>query len=358
MPPASPYPALTRPLRWALLGLALSAFHLSARADLWAYVDDQGITHFAASQVDPRYQLFYKGKELAELDLVAREAAAGRLAPPSQTRLGVKPGQGGEPQFQLPARFARLDGSSGYKSVQKHLRSAAATHRVDYELLKAVVAAESGFDADAVSPKGAVGLMQLMPTTAQQYGVVADRAGRTDRRGKPLPARSVEQKLTDPGTNIDAGARYLAYLIKLFKGELELAVAAYNAGEGAVQRAGNKIPNYKETQGYVKTVMGLYGAFKPEPSAAPAGRAAPAHAGTASLAGRAGGRVRMELPGNGRVAALPMRASRELGEAAEVGAPPSGGLTPVLFTPAQGRPEARAAGGRIDPAGDAALFGG
>ena len=107
-----------------------------------------------------------------------------------------------------------------------------------------MIAAESGFDPQAVSPKGAVGLMQLMPPTAEQYGVLADKEGRKDRKGKLLPARSVEEKLTDPQTNINAGARYLAYLIKLFKGEMELAVAAYNAGEGAVQRAGNKIPKF------------------------------------------------------------------------------------------------------------------
>ena len=305
------YQALTRRLRWPLLGLALSFLHLTAHADLWAYVDEQGITHFAADRVDERYQLFYKGKDLTGLDLVSSEAAAGRLTPVGKPRLGVKAGQGGEPKFALPRRFAGLDDSSGYKSVQQHLRSAAATHRVDYELLKAVVAAESGFDPDAVSPKGAVGLMQLMPATARQYGVLADKAGRKDGRGKPLAARSVEQKLTDPRTNIDAGARYLAYLIKLFQGELELAVAAYNAGEGAVQRAGNKIPNYKETQGYVKTVMGLYAVFKPDGPAPRAGRATSATA--AAVAGRAGGRVRMELPG--RAAGAGVNA-----------------LTPVLFT--------------------------
>ncbi len=259
--------------RWPLLGLALSFLHLSARADLWAYVDEQGTAHFAATQVDERYTLFYKGGDVARLDL-------GNL----------KPAAPEQPATPLPRRFAELDASRGYQAVQKHLRAAASKHRVDYELLKAVVAAESGFDADAVSPKGAVGLMQLMPGTAQRYGVAADAAGRTDRQGRSIPARSIEQKLTDPRTNIDAGARYLADLIRLFKGELELALAAYNAGEGAVQRAGNRIPNFRETQGYVKTVMGLYGAFKPAP-------ARPAAAAT--FGARANGRVRVELaPGH------------------------------------------------------------
>ena len=227
----------------------------------------------------------------------------------------------------MPKRFAKLDSSTGYKSVQKHLQAAAKTHKVDYELLKAVIAAESGFDPQAVSPKGAVGLMQLMPPTAEQYGVLADKEGRKDRKGKLLPARSVEEKLTDPQTNINAGARYLAYLIKLFKGEMELAVAAYNAGEGAVQRAGNKIPKFKETQGYVKTVMGLYGVFKPEDKTTllATSRAVPAAIGT-----RAGGRVRVELNGGGRAfeAAKPARST----SAADAAAAGVNALTPVLFS--------------------------
>ena len=71
-------------------------------------------------------------------------------------------------------------------------------------------------------------------------------------------------KLTDPRTNINTGARYLRDLVNLFPGQLELAVAAYNAGEGAVQKAGNKIPAYKETQNYVRSVMGLYNRLNPQ----------------------------------------------------------------------------------------------
>ena len=193
-------------------------------------------------------------------------------------------------------------------------------------MLKAVVAAESGFDPTAVSPKGAVGLMQLLPTTAAMYGVTADREGRKDRKGQPIAAQSVEQKLTDPRTNVFAGARYLAYLLKLFKGETQLAVAAYNAGEGAVQRAGNKIPKYKETQGYVKTVMGLYGVFKPEQTVVADARATPAQP-VARAAGRVGGRVRVELAGAGKAieAATPAAVAPAADAAASV-------LTPVLFT--------------------------
>lgn len=291
--------------RWraVVLGCALLFLSISARADLWAFVDEQGVTHLAATQVDARYQLYFKGGDVTRLNLGATQ-----LAPAPGERLGLKPGPE-QPAFVLPRRFAQLDGSKSYQAVQKHLQAAAKTHQVDYELLKAVVAAESGFDADAVSPKGAVGLMQLLPSTAQQYGVQADAAGRKNRKGQPVPARTVEEKLTDPQTNINAGARYLAYLIRLFKGELELALAAYNAGEGAVQRAGNKIPNFRETQGYVRTVMGLYGVFKPAP---PARAAADAPVGQALIGARlASNRVRVELgavPAANAPATMPERA--------------------------------------------------
>ncbi len=293
-----------------LLALALVLGHAPARADLWSYIDEQGVTHFAAEQIDERYQLYFKGSDVSKLSLTAET----RLANPGAARSGAvglrasnAPAASGDPAFKVPQRFAAIDDSRSYKAVQKHLRAAAKQHAVDYELLKAVVAAESGFDPSAVSPKGAVGLMQLLPTTATQYGVVADRAGLKDSKGQPVAAQSVEQKLTDPRTNIFAGARYLSYLLKLFKGETALAVAAYNAGEGAVQRAGNKIPNYKETQGYVRTVMGLYGVFKPVSDNVATSAGSAGAAPIARAVGKVGGRVRMELnPGSaakGRAAA-------------------------------------------------------
>ena len=114
--------------------------------------------------------------------------------------------------------------------------------------------------ADLVQ-EGAVGLMQVMPATAARFGVAADRTA------------SIEKKLADPRTNLNTGSRYLRYLFNLFPGQLELVLAAYNAGEAAVQRAGNAIPNYRETQNYVKTVMQLYRLLKP---VAPAAAVVPA----------------------------------------------------------------------------------
>ena len=105
------------------------------------------------------------------------------------------------------------------------------------ELLHAVVRAESAYDPNAVSKAGAVGLMQLMPGTAEIYGVA-------DRR--------------DPVANVSAGAQYLRDLLEQFGQDLELALAAYNAGENAVKNHGNQIPPYAETQGYVRKVLGFY----------------------------------------------------------------------------------------------------
>ncbi|MBH1965347.1 MAG: lytic transglycosylase domain-containing protein [Comamonadaceae bacterium] len=327
--------ALLRPKSLArvlplLVATLLSAWHVGARAELWAYVDDRGMTHFASEQVDDRYELFFRGRDAGIRDEAASDGAL--TSGDGVARPGVRPtGTNGQPAFVMPKRFADLDSSKGYKAVQKHMQAAAQAHAIDYELIKAVIAAESGFDPVAVSPKGAVGLMQLMPATAGQYGVMADRQARRDKKGKSLPLLTVEQKLVDPQTNIQAGARYLAYLIKLFKGELSLAVAAYNAGEGAVQRAGNKIPNYKETQGYVKTVMGLYEFFKPNASLAqPLANVAGKLSGRISNSPR--GRVRVELggmpnstSGGGPIDAIPAPRPSE--------STPSNRWAPVAYAP-------------------------
>lgn len=242
-------------LRLACAGLLLCLAHTAAHADLWAFVDARGVTHFAPEQVDAGYQLFFKGNEFDS----TRDVPPG--APPMP--------------YALPPAGARLlaffDIAPDYKRVKHHLRAAAAKHGVDYELLQALIATESGFDAGAVSPKGAVGLMQVMPATANRFGVSSDAR------------RTVEQKLADPAVNVPTGTRYLRHLLDLFPDRMDLALAAYNAGEGAVQRAGNQIPAYKETQNYVRTVMGLYTQLKP-PAPVLAQRAVP-------------GRVRMELSG-------------------------------------------------------------
>jgi soluble lytic murein transglycosylase-like protein len=137
------------------------------------------------------------------------------------------------------------------ETTWQHLQEASRVHDIEVELLQAVIATESGFNEKAVSRSGAVGLMQIMPATAVNFGVRGD---------KKTPIR---KKLSDPGTNINTGSRYLRYLLDLFHGQLDVALAAYNAGEGTIKRAGNKIPNVKRTQDYVKSVMQRYTLLKP-----------------------------------------------------------------------------------------------
>ncbi len=242
---------LTSSLRWLAAALLLSLAHFAFGADIYGYLDERGTAHFAAEKLDARYQLFFRGGQSFDTaDGLGRRvragAPSGKVLPASETLISL------------------FEASPGYRPAQAALREAAQRQGIDYALLQALVAAESGFDAHAVSPRGAIGLMQVMPATAQRYGVQADRQG------------TIEKKLFDPRINIAAGSRYLGDLMATFRGDLALAIAAYNAGAGAVQRAGNRIPNYQETQNYVKTVLQLYAYLQPG-------------------GGRAPGRVRMEI---------------------------------------------------------------
>ena len=123
-------------------------------------------------------------------------------------------------------------------------------HSVNPHLVAAMIHVESAFNPRAVSRKGACGLMQLLPQTARRFGLVKKR------------------DLFDPKKNLEAGVRYLKWLTQRFGGDVEKILAAYNAGEGAVERFGG-IPPYSETQRYVERVFGLLG-FTLESPAAPA----------------------------------------------------------------------------------------
>ena len=230
----------------AAAGLAL-ALASPARAEVWGYVDGQGTAHFAAEKVDARYQLYFRGGESFDTSHGLRTPRAVAVPSADASKL-----------------IAFFEISPVFKQVQRELRAASKTYGIDFELLKALIATESGFDPAAVSPKGAVGLMQVTPATAQRYGVTGGR-----------------QKLADPVVNIRVGAKYLHDLLGMFHGSVELALAAYNAGEGAVARAGNRIPDFRETRNYVKTVLQLYEMLKP-PSFG---------------SGNVPSRVKMEIPG-------------------------------------------------------------
>jgi soluble lytic murein transglycosylase-like protein len=127
----------------------------------------------------------------------------------------------------------------GRDGVEKLVREAGERHRVDPALVRAVIETESNWNPKAYSRKGAGGLMQLIPTTAQRYGAY---------------------DLFNPQQNIDAGVKHLKWLLERYNGNLDLALAAYNAGEGAVDRA-HGVPAYRETRNYVQRVQNAY--FRP-----------------------------------------------------------------------------------------------
>jgi len=126
------------------------------------------------------------------------------------------------------------------------IADAALASGVDPYLLTAVIAVESGFDPSAVSPKGAVGLMQVVPATGIRYGVRA------------ASSPEVARQLTDPVINVRTGARYLGALLRRYPNNLMLALAAYNAGEGSVAKYGETVPPYDETRAYVARVLEHY----------------------------------------------------------------------------------------------------
>ena len=146
---------------------------------------------------------------------------------------GVTPGEPPPAEINQPTlRF-----TTGNAGLDQLIVNSAARHEIDPLLIYLVMREESGFNYRAVSHVGARGLMQLMPATAQRLGV---------------------RNIHDPVENVEAGTRYLKNLITLFAGDVNLALAAYNAGEVAVLRYGRRIPPYQETQNYVRRINAAY----------------------------------------------------------------------------------------------------
>ena len=228
----SPSPNLKSSLAALAVALAASAV---AHADVWGYVDESGRPHVAMRKLDERYQLFYRGRSSAD--------AAPRAVPPIDA------------QFEASAIFRRVDGHPNVARYEPLLARFAQLHGLDLALVKAVVAVESAYEPDAVSAKGAIGLMQVIPDTAERYGVTGDAQ------------RTLDQKLRDPAINVSIGTRYLRDLLALFGNDLPLALAAYNAGEGTVQRFDNRVPPFPETQAFVKLVDQFYALYRPAPPA-------------------------------------------------------------------------------------------
>jgi soluble lytic murein transglycosylase-like protein len=149
----------------------------------------------------------------------------------------LKKNQPGATKIKVPAVLAGRHISSGNPAIDALVQEAAAQNGLDPCLIFSIIRAESGFNRTAVSVKGAMGLMQLMPETASRFGV---------------------SNIFDPRENVLGGTRYLRWLLDRFNGDVRLALAGYNAGEGAVEFYGYRIPPFLETQNYVRTIYARY----------------------------------------------------------------------------------------------------
>jgi soluble lytic murein transglycosylase-like protein len=185
-----------------------------AHADIFQYTDKEGVIHFSNSKPrDNKYRVYSQGS-----------AGPRRISVAS----GVVPVA---PTDRNPSRYTRYD---------EWIRQAASLYQIPEQLVRAVIKCESDYDPRAVSPSGARGLMQLMPDTAGRMQV---------------------KDIDDPRENIFGGVRYLRILANLFNGDLSLTIAAYNAGDGAVMRAGG-IPPFQQTREYVTLVTRFYQRYR------------------------------------------------------------------------------------------------
>ena len=202
----------------ALIGLVTTPGRTRA-AEVYSYVDGDGVVHFSNAPTDARYRKVNRGGGGAGLYRTHQPQARARPF----------------------ATATRLPAGSPLERWRQHIQAAAEKYRIPEALLFAVMAVESNFDHQALSEKGAQGLMQLMPGTAKEMYV---------------------SDAWDPAQNIEGGARYLRVLANQYGGDMVKTLAAYNAGPDAVRRAGGAVPNIPETQEYVRKVVALYQAYK------------------------------------------------------------------------------------------------
>ncbi len=180
----------------------------SSSAGIYRYVDENGVIHFTNCPRDPKFKLYIRE---------------------SKEDVGDE---------NNSSSVSYIKDSNQYDSL---ISEFSRKYQVDFALIKAIMRAESGFNPFAVSRKGAKGLMQLMPETAQRVNV---------------------SNIFNPRENIEGGVRHFKYLLSLFDNDLRLSLAAYNAGENVVAEL-RSIPPYRETLDYVKKVLSFYQSYKP-----------------------------------------------------------------------------------------------
>jgi len=209
----------------SLLGLVLVCLVgrpvLVAADEVYSYQDGDGVLHFSNAPTDTRFRKVNRSTG----SLYRKPQAQGRARP-------IPAGAGATSVAAATAKLERL---------REHIRAAAQKYRLPENLLFAVMAVESNNDHRALSEKGAMGLMQLMPATAKDMYV---------------------DDAWDPAQNIEGGARYLRILANQYGGDPVQVLAAYNAGPEAVRRAGGAVPNIPETREYVRKVVELWKAYE------------------------------------------------------------------------------------------------
>lgn len=195
---------------FSLIVLFFCTFLLThfSEAGIYRYEDENGVIHFSNCPRDPKFKLYIR--ESKEDDGAASSESV--------------------PSLDLVES----------KNFDYLISELAKKYEIDFALVKAMIRAESGFNPNAISRKGAKGLMQLMPETALRMNV---------------------SNVFNPKENIEGGVRYLKYLLSLFKNDLRLSLAAYNAGENIVSQLGT-IPPYRETVDYVRKVLTFYQSYR------------------------------------------------------------------------------------------------
>jgi soluble lytic murein transglycosylase-like protein len=190
----------------SVAGLLLLCFQQPSHADIYRYEDDEGIVHFTDAPTDKRFKIFMRD---------------------------IKK----DKQLRTMLRMSRSVNPAEYDHI---IKTCSDKYGVSTSLIKAVIHAESGYNPNAVSHKGASGLMQLMPGTAKSLKV---------------------SNRFDPKDNVEGGVKYLRFLLDTFKGDVSLALAAYNAGLSKVAKFGG-IPPYAETRNYVNKVLSYMNTYQ------------------------------------------------------------------------------------------------
>jgi soluble lytic murein transglycosylase-like protein len=236
-------------LLWLATTLIVFIVTPPAEAQIYTYVDEKGVVHFTNVPTKPTNKV--TPKALAEFKRQLQQTKRRfymSVSTPSVYRSFAYVPSGGYSSsyvssYQYSMRPIYLGLHPNEKAFEPYINDIAREHGVDPRLVKAVIRAESAFNPSAVSPKGAMGLMQLMPGTAMDMGV---------------------QDPYHPIQNLRGGIGYLKEMLRLFNNDLILALAAYNAGPNAVKQYGG-VPPYEETRQYIQRVLQYYSHYKTMP---------------------------------------------------------------------------------------------